>query len=198
MAVKAKLKIQLLANEVLIAESDDEKLWRKILAAMQVDQGSAGEAFRGGDEAGLPGEKGEGGALEAFAKELGVSEAVLKGACDPSMEEPYIHLDPKCWESFTKHIPPRGRGSVAPVQLAATLLCLWFRHAKLEGKPTQVGATAVLGTIGVRGNNPSRSIKNCEWLQARGGGIQINAAKQSKAISVAKAYCEEKPLAGAE
>lgn len=195
MAVKAKLKIQLLADSVTVAESEDEDLWRRVLSAMQ---GAGGLGQRMDEEEPLEEDEHEpkkkprkGGGHSAFAAELGVSVEELEGACTPEKEQPYIHLDERSWEAFKRNTPQRGPTSVAPIQLAGTLLCLWFKHAGIEGNPTQADAQAVLGTIGERDRNASRSIRNCEWLQSRSNGVRINAARHSRAVSIARAYVKQ-------
>lgn len=201
MAVKAILKIQLFANDVLVAESEDDALWQKVLAAMHGGGATTlNEEKNGDEEDGVnadrnrtrPAKGNEG--IEGFADKLGVEPDVLVGACEPSTEAPYIHLDAHFWEALKQNTPPRGAKAVAPINLAGTLLCLWFKHAGIEGRPTQAQAKAVLATVGVQENNPTRALNNCEWLQSRGGGIQINPAKQSKAVAVARAYCAQTPV----
>ncbi len=192
MAVTAKLKIQLFANDVIVAESEDETLWRRVLAEMQ----GATELSQN-DEDDLGGGKdtrGNGKGVAGFATELGVSKARLLGACEPSLEPPYIHLDPKCWETFKKNTPARGAAAVSATQLAGTFLCLWFQHGGIEGRPTQAQAKEVYDALGASDKNPSRSIKNCVWLQSRGGGIQINPAEISKAHAVAKAFVQKQKI----
>jgi len=196
MALKASLKVQLFADKVMVAESEDEDLWRRVLAAIQ----GAGTLNVGGDEDDEEVEtprrragKGVGG----LAKDLGVSADALEGACEPSSEAPYIHLDPKCWEAFKKNTPQRGAKAVSAIQLAGTLLCLWFTHGRLDGRPTQAQAKEVLDGVGVTDKNPSRAVKNCTWLQSRGGGIQINPAELSNAQAVAKAFVTKQKIATA-
>lgn len=197
MSLKAKLQVKLLANDVVVAESEDEHLWRRVLAAIQgvdtlEDPGGRKEKDRGESkgQAGRPS-----GGVEAFAKQLGISVDELEGACAPDTDPPYLHLDARCWEEFKKNTPSRGRNSVAAISLATTLLALWFKHAGIDERLTQAQAKAVLETIGLREPNPSRSIKNAEWLQSRTGGILINPVRLSRAIDVAKAYCSCKPIA---
>lgn len=198
-AVKANLKIQLLANDVLVAESSDDTLWRKVLAAMQgADEVPDSDELR--DEA-IPGdalsEKKQKG-LADFATDLGLDTDTIESACSPSDEAPFIRLDDHCWESFKKNTPPKGPKSVASINLAVTLLCLWFKYSGHAGNPTQAEAQAVLGTIGEKEKNASRAVKNCEWLQSRENGIRINSAKISKAKSIAKAYCTQTPVESEE
>src|SRR5262249_21858587 len=51
---------------------------------------------------------------------------------------------------------------ITPIAASATLLAFWFREAGL-GNATQSQAQAVLDTIGIRDQNPSRGIKNSDW-----------------------------------
>jgi hypothetical protein len=188
--IKAKLKIQLFANDVVVAESTDDVLWRKVLAAMQ-GENVGGDELGGNDddieyeEAGRrPGVKG----VVGFAKAIGATKDELVGACEPSMESPHLHLDEKCWAAFKRNTGLRGPSAIGPTQLAGTLLCLWFKYAGIKGKPSQAQALEVLENLGVTDKNSSRSIKNCGWLQNRPDGIQINPAEISKAESVAGAF----------
>ena len=198
-AVKANLKIQLLANDVLVAESSDDTLWRKVLAAMQ----GAGEVPNSDElkdeeipRDALSGKEQKG--LASFAADLGLDTDAVEDACSPSDEAPFIHLEDHCWESFKKNTPPKGPKSVASINLAVTLLCLWFKYSGREGNPTQAEAQAVLGTIGEKEKNASRAVKNCAWLQSQENGIRINSAKISKAKAIAKAYCTQTPIESGE
>lgn len=195
MAIKAKLKIVLQAEEVVVAESEDPVLWRRVLTAIQGGTGLAvgrdaeevdeEEVIEVGDQEEHPSPK---GAVGRFAKALGVTTTALQGACEPTSEPPYLVLDAKAWEAFRKNTPPRGPNAIAGLQLAGTLLCLWFKYAGISGRPTQSQAAVVLDGIGVVDKNPSRAIKNCPWLQSRPDGIQINPAEMSQAERVAKAF----------
>lgn len=195
MAVKANLKIQLFADKVMVAESDDEHLWRKVLASMQ---GAASTDVLEENDEDIDLEqpnpiKAKG--ISGLAKTLGVKVSVLTGACEPTNEPPYLHLDVKCWASFKKNTPARGSNAIAASQLAGTLLCLWFTYGGIAGRPTQAQTLEVLDGIGVIDNNSSRAIKNCAWLQSRQDGIQINPAEISKAEAVAKAFVTKQAVA---
>lgn len=193
MTVKAKLTIILKANDTVVAEIDDSSLWQEVLAAVNngsklnvsadVDnkQGTKLKGATDNPDAG-------GSAISGFAAELGVSQVVAKGACGPTSNSPYIHLDKHHWEALKKSTPERGSKSVGAVVLAATLLVLWKDKAGL-GATTMKEVISVLDTIGVPAQNPSRTINNCEWLQLRNGSIGLNPAQTSKAVAVAKAYC---------
>ena len=201
MALKATLKIQLMANNVLVAESDDEELWRQVLTAMQqgarlnVGRKDATSERRLAED-GEEGDGGEDDPVATLASEIGASVAQVRGACDPSKADPFIHLDTKLWEAFKKNTPARGPGAIAAVKLSATFLCLWFKAAGIKGRPTVAQALAVLEDIGASDRNPSRSIANCDWLQSRGDGIQVNPARHSMAIRIARAFCTGSPIEG--
>lgn len=202
MTVKANLKVQLLADSVLVAESEDPILWRKVFAAMQKPNAAQADAELELDSSvddlmdqtssGSTGKSAKG--FSGLAKELNVSVNELKGACDPGTDAPYIHMDAHHWEALKKNTGTRGPNSIAPVALAATLLSLWFRHGDIEGNPTVGQCQEVLGTIDLRDQNTTRSIKNCEWLQQRANGIVINPAKKSQAIKMARAYILKKQV----
>lgn len=206
MAVKAKLKIVLLAEEVEVAESEDPVLWRRVLTTIQ--GGAAPIGGRADEEDGDEGDAEEEeasevrppakGAVGKFAAALGVTTTALIGACEPTTEAPYLVLDAKAWEAFKKNTPPRGPNAVAALQLAGTLLCFWFKYSGVGVRPTQAQAAAVLEGIGVVDKNPSRAIKNCPWLQSRPDGIQINPAEMSKAERVAKAFVMKTPPTAGE
>lgn len=200
MAVKAKLQVVLKADDTVVAESADATLWQKVL--LVINKGAQAVSGDGGAEALEEGEvdeqvllevKGEADAgIRRFAREVGVDVPALTGACSPSAEAPYLHLDVRCWEALKKNTPERGADAISPIVLAATLLALWSRAANL-GTPTQAQAQAVLETIHLRDSNPSRAIKGCDWLQSRARGtIVLNPAQASGALRVVKAYCTKK------
>jgi hypothetical protein len=194
MSVKAQLKIVLLANEVVVAESEDAVLWQQILQRLQAPAmapGAAGgvppalEASSGAPDA-QAGRSSD--AATEFARFLGVPEEAVRGACDPSPTPPLLQLNHHNWESLKKATPLRGPGAVPPATLAATLLVLWCQSAKLA-VPSKSDINSVLATIGLQDKNPDRSLRNCNWLQVRGSHIYLNPAETSKAIDLASAYC---------
>lgn len=183
MVVQAKLTVTLKANDVLVAESEDAGLWQKVLLAI-TEKTELSITTEKTDE-----EVPDRSALGEYADELGLDVETVQGACDPSGTAPFIHLDSHCWSDWVSNIPVRGRGSISPVALAATLLVLWFRRAKL-GITTQDQAQEVLASINASGSNPARSLHNCEWLQRRNDGkVQLNPAQIKKAVEVARAFC---------
>lgn len=196
MTVKAKLKIILKANETVVAESADPQLWQSVLVAINNTTSNAANLLtKGGGNLTQNDDAGVGSLLEddkdvvsLFAKELEIHKEDLTGACGPTNEAPFIHLDGHYWEALKKQTPERGPKAIAPVSLAATLLVLWKKKVGLEA-PTLKEAIAVLATINFAPKNTARAIKNCEWLQMRGKNIVLNPAQTSKALKIAKAYC---------
>jgi hypothetical protein len=197
--IKTTLTIVLKAGEVAVAESQDPVLWQQVLAAISaggdseknttetLDRGAHKKLDHAGPSPGI-------GNVTTFAKDLGVAVEKLTGAISPSEQAPYFHLDLHTWAAWTKNNPARGPNSVSPTALAATLLVLWFRKANL-GIPTVEQAQAVLQTANVTGSNPTRSIRNCQWLQLRGANqVVVNPARIAHAVEVARAFCSgEKP-----
>jgi hypothetical protein len=194
MTVKAQLKVVLMANDVVVAESDDAVLWQQILQRLQAPQPGIGAALEGtpadastrGKE--NVGERGSEEAVAEFANMLGVPADVVQGACGPTMTSPFLHLNHHHWEALKRVTPHRGPGGVPPATLAATLLTLWCRAAKLPN-PTKSDIGGVLASIELQDKNPDRALKNCEWLQLRGSQIMLNPAAISKALVLASAYC---------
>lgn len=196
MSLKATLKIILQADDTVVAESDDAALWQKVLIAIN----TGGAEIEASQQSGTPSSvtsahgnsRDSSDAIGKFATELGLTREEVIGACDPKSEAPFLHLDVHCWEAMKKNTPQRGPNAYSPVVVAAALLTVWFRHIS-AGNPTVAMAQAVLGTIGVRDNNPGRSIENSEFLQSRSGGvIVLNPAKVSRAIAVASAFCSKR------
>jgi hypothetical protein len=193
MAVKAQLSIQLFADAVLVAESDDHELWRRVFAAIQT--GKAVVADNDGSDRSTPSPKrilDPDRPTAAFAAELGVSEEELIGACGPTAQPPFVHLDQRYWEALRAKTGSRGIDAIAPVALAATLLAMWFKHGQIEGPPTVQQCQVTLETIGLRDQNAARSLRNAEWLQTRNGSVLINPAQWSQAVRIARAYCLKK------
>jgi hypothetical protein len=196
MSLKAKLRIVLHADETVVAESDNSALWQKVLIAINssssaMEPGELAPPNRSMAPAHHIAQEGA-DPIDRLAKELGLSRAEIEGACSPSTQEPYLHLDLHCWEAMKKQTPERGPTAYSSMAVSATLLALWFRSAGL-GNPTQAQAQAVLKTIDIRDQNPGRGIERSEWLQSRpGGAIVINPAKVSRAIALARAFCSQK------
>jgi hypothetical protein len=207
MSIKAKLRVQLLADTVLVAESEDEALWRGVLAAIQ--NGHSHPELAGPPEAAMPSPPSSASAaspsassrgnpapevldgddaIGRLARDLGLPAHEVQGACGPERDAPFLRLDVKSWEVFKKAYAGRGRHSISSAVVAATLLCLWFKHSGIGRRPTQKEAHDVLAELGERDVNASRSIKNCEWLQTRPDGLLVNPAKFSAATALARAF----------
>jgi hypothetical protein len=190
--IQARLTIRLLANDVIVAETANASLWQATLARiMGYDSPPETSAPAGMVRQKAPTEEpaasGIDARMEQFAQQLGVETDALIGSLGPSDGPPYIYLDMGAWEAFRNNTPARGRGSVAPLTLAATALVLWFR-AIGQGNPTQAQAHAVLATINLRDKNPTRSLANCDWLQNRNGTVLLNPQFISRARGLLTAF----------
>lgn len=188
-------ELKLYVGDEVVANSTDLRLWQMVFARIS-------NTDENGNEPVLPITIDDGltnhgigsinSELEKFCKELNVDIEIVKGACDPITEEPFMHLDMHFWSEWSKKLPQRGSTAISSIVLSATLLALWVRKAKLDTLSLKE-CQKVLVNIGVHGKNHSRSIKNCEWLQLRQGNtIQINPAEIKKAIEVARAFCEKR------
>ncbi len=205
MAIKAALTITLHAGDTMVAKSEDAALWRRVLKAIHeqprasvspeivspnkavAQQSRADPAAQPGCEDDPPATPTD-DAVARFAADLGVATDVVRRACAPSTEPPYLHLDRGAWQAMKEATPPRGPGSVPRAAVAATLLVLWFRRVDL-GSPTVKMVHRVLRTIDVRDKNAARVVREAGWLRAHGGAIALNAAKLSRAVALAKAFC---------
>lgn len=190
MAIKARLKLTLTADDVVVAESDDTRIWQ---AAFQAIQGANAEQVLGisapeQDEgiAWVPEE--ERTAILALADDLGIEPQNLLSACHPRMIAPYIFLNKHYWEAFKHQTAERGRTAISNAVLAITLLLLWGEKIHLERIALRDGM-AVLRTIVARDDHASRAVENCPWLQKSSGRIVLNPEKISRAIAVARAFC---------
>ena len=199
MAVTAKLRIILKAEDTIVAESDDPVLWQKVLASI----GEGTNELRGSGREPLEIQNGPpkeddplrvnvtGDLIDQFAAEISVSRSQLLGACDPTTEVPFIILNKHNWEHLKKTTPKRGIDAIAPPTLAATLLVIWKEVAGLA-PPTTVETAEVLRSLALATKNIARAIKNCTWLQLRGQIIRLNPAEVSSAYGLAKSYCLKK------
>jgi hypothetical protein len=200
-SIRASLRLQLLADEVVIAESDDQVLWQKTLAAIAVGRATP-DSPPGEDASGPPAATlaipersatgGDGAPLGTLADDIGVPEAALVASCNPTLTAPFMELDPRYWEAFRRNMPLRGPTAVGPIQLACTLLALWARRGGF-GPVTVAQGIALLATIDVTDRNAYRSIANCAWLQRRGGGVVVNPVEFARATAVARVYCTRQP-----
>lgn len=180
------LEIVLKAKGVEVATSRDAGIW---LTTMGLISGVApapgiSKVRENPPEEETP-EKPGSDLVERFAQELGVQRIVLEGAAGPSSEAPYIHLDHRYWAALKN---TTGTKSVAPVVLAATLLLLWDRHAKI-GDVTLRMCGDVLRTIDLTTKNATRAFKNCDWIQLRGSTYKLNPALIGTAEELARKYC---------
>jgi len=187
MVIKARLKLVLMAEDIVVAETDDPQIWQ---AAFQAIQGDASQLQPERDEDATVEwvAEGERIAIKALAKELNVEVQDLMSACHPRPIPPYIFLSKYHWEAFKRNTPERGRNAVSNAVLALTLLLLWAEKAHIE-KITVRDGYAVLRAISARDEHASRAIENCSWLQTGGGGVHLNPEAISEAIAVARAFC---------
>ncbi len=195
MAVKAKLQVVLKADDLVVAESEDEALWRAAFDAI-----IAGRPLANSPAQSAPlvptatGPAPAGSRVEVLASELGLDVSIVDGACGPFFEAPYIHLNPHNFEALKKNTPQRGSGSIPATILAATLLALWFRAADL-GQVKVDHIHDVLRTLGLADKNAPRALKNCPWFTMRGESIVVlNPAEITRAVAVARAYCTKSKL----
>jgi hypothetical protein len=198
--LKARLCVVLKADDVVVAEAEDALLWQRVLKAINSGSTDLGDAAPSQRRAAAP----DGGEpptvttedssdsdsmIGKLARQLGVGENIVAGACDPTIAEPYLHLDMHNWSAVKTQLPPRGASALSPIVVASTLLALWFRAAN-QGNPTQAHAHRVLATINVQDKNATRGLKAAPWLQTRSGGqVVINAAQIERAVLLAKCFC---------
>ena len=192
MVIKARLKLVLTADNVVVAESDDPTIWQ---AAFQAIQGANVEQVLGmkpaNPEEGIdwvPGE--ERSAILSLANDFDIEPQQLLSACHPRMIAPYIFLNKRYWEAFKHQTAERGRTAVSNAVLAITLLLLWGEKINLERVALRDGM-AILKTISARDEHASRALDNCPWLQKTMGKIVLNPEKISRAIAVAQAFCTQ-------
>src|ERR1039458_9437592 len=135
-SVKAALTVILKANDVVVAEIEDAGLWQQILTAIHsgssnllgnVDaQNSSGGTTleKAGQSKMEPTPEPRSAPIDALALQLNISIEQILGACSPTADPPYLHLDAHCWEVMKKQLPKRGMTAIAPIVAAATLLVL--------------------------------------------------------------------------
>jgi len=190
MALKARLKLTLMADDVVVAECEDADIWQAAFRAIQGNdpQGlaSGGPLSDGGDVAWVPEE--ERAAILSLSEELSIEPQDLLSACHPRMIAPYIFLNKRYWESFKRQTAERGRTAVSNAVLAMTLLLLWGEKIHLE-RVTLRDGMAVLRAIAARDEHASRAVENCSWLQRTSGRVVLNPEKISRAIAIARAFC---------
>lgn len=197
-AVKAKLTVTLKADEVTVAEVDDAPLWQRVLTAIQtgktdllLDNGGIDQLID--PSAGKrPPRPAGGDPIDKLAAEIGLDRAVVEGACSPTTDPPFLHLNAHCWQAMRKQLPVRG-GTYAlnAIAAASTLLALWVRAAGLPAA-TQAQALTILDQVGAEDKNPSRGVKRATWLNTRGRGqILLNPSEISDAVILARCFCSK-------
>lgn len=193
MAVKAELRVILKANDVEVAESQDPIIWQRVFAAITggiaSDLPAVVTPVPDGAQPPAPAStRDTSGPVNRLAAAVGIDPALILGSCGPITTAPFVQLDAHAWEAMKKALPQRGTRALAPIQLSATLLGLWFNYANL-GTPTLAQAQAVLATINQRDTNAARGLSKADWLQVRpGGSYNVNPAHTSRAIAIAKSY----------
>ena len=190
MSVKATLKIILQADDTIVAESEDAKLWQNVLIAINQNNNNSviqEPQIEGDPEVSLLNKERD--PVENFATYIGVETKKVQSGMSPVIKEPYIYLDKHHWESIKKNLPERGTKAIPDVVIVATLLLVWKEHLKL-GDTTSKEVVKILSDFGITAKNPKRSYENCAWIQIRNGNLIINPAQISKAKLVTKAYCE--------
>ena len=196
MGIKAnKFTVKLFVANTEVASSQDVALWQSVLGAInKLESGEATVLQLPTNTitdilAQSPDKSANANKVDVLSTALGLDVSVVKGACDPQTDEPFLHLDMHCWSDWKKNSPKRGVGVPA---FSATLLALWFHYAEL-GIPAIKQSQKVLMNIGIEGKNPARAINNCEWLQMRQGKkFQLNPSGIEKAIEIAGAFCERR------
>lgn len=192
MSITANLKVILKVDNSIVAESEDPKLWQAVFDSIRKESSSnedipedllhdVDKKKNAADIKDL---------IQSFAQKIGVSKEILLGACSPSLEPPFIHLDKHHWEALKKATPGRGKNAIPKIGVSATILAVWKEHVKAS-QATRKEAENTLLTIGLVDKAIPRGLRNCEWLQVRGDNIQVNPAQTSKAIELVRAYCEK-------
>lgn len=191
-----ELELVLSANGIEVARSKDRQVWLNAMAAITgAGAGSISAPAKSPmvdppDSIPQPSVVvSAGDSLSQFAEELGVAKESLEAAAYPTEDEPYIQLDAKYWEAFRR---TNGYGRIAPSVLVATLLLLWDRQIARMGDLGTRDCAKVFTAIGLNDKNPTRSIRNCDWLQLRGSIIKLNPANISRAEEVAATYCSSR------
>jgi len=191
MVLKARLRLILMADAVVVAETEDPQIWQAAFEAIQGGiEASAFDARQARPEVDsidwVPEE--ERVAIHAFADELDVQVKDVMAACHPRTIAPYIFLNKLHWEAFKRQIPERGRNSISNAVLAATLLLLWAEKINLE-RVSLRDAMAVLRAIAARDEHASRAVDNCPWLNRGYNRMTLNPDEISKAIAIGRAFC---------
>jgi hypothetical protein len=210
MGLKANLRVKLYADDNVVAEIENTPLmlWQQLLAHSEGLSKDASiqppsaliltkeiKALQPTIISPLPPLKPETTAtaeraITEMASAIGVTADAISSALDPTQGQPYICLEHTYWETFRNNVSKKGRGSIGPSIVAATLLALWKLYSKATFPLNTSSVSAALGTISIDDKNAVRSIKKCKWLKIRSDGeIAIIPDSMSKARAVAKAFC---------
>lgn len=192
MNIKAKLSVRLMADETIIAESEDAALWQSTLAAMHdaplpvaIDK-PAKKDIQGDLE---PPRSAVNDALQKLARDAGVSVPELVGAIAPSLNEPHITLDSHCWSAMKAGTAERGPSAYGSTALVATFMALWSIAAGV-GSPTLGQVSEVLSRLGVADRNALGGLQRSFWLQLRSSGqIIVNPAHYPVATKILRSFC---------
>lgn len=211
MEIKAALKVRLYANEELVAESDDHTLWHSVLQTAQRaaqpkllvhyknDSGQASAQITTQNESvqtySPAGAVGADEALQRFAQSVGIRAEEIEGACYPTHEEPYLHIDQHYWAAFKSNTGKTGRGAIGPAVLAATLLVRWFKYAGLGDVERQMVINA-LKELGITDKNIDRGLAKCAWLSKHGTIIKLNPSAINQADALVKGFCTKQSVVG--
>ncbi len=204
MELKANLVVKLYANDVLVAESDDPVLWNSVMqGAKKTEKPKLITHVKTDNENGenssapthLPPspDSGNGDAVVRWANAVAIESDEIIGACYPSHEEPFLHIDQHYWAAFKANTPKRGNNALTSVIIVSTLLVEWFKYAKL-GDCTYTQVKKILHELGAEPQNPSRSFNKCPWLAKHGDVIKLNPANVLQADAVVKAFCTKQPI----
>src|SRR5688572_2254633 len=105
--LKATLRVVLYAGETEVVESLDEGVWQETFARIRghflpaksrldkVEHPSHSETQIGNNDYDQ--------AIVRWASAMGVSPEEVEGACSPSRETPFLHLNAHNWESLKKN-----------------------------------------------------------------------------------------------
>lgn len=182
----------LYVDDKIVASSSDLDLWQDILTTIKSNKtnNSVEKTCNNNNIQRVDKEvtNSSNSLLERFAKEIEVDCDMIKDACNPSEEAPFIRLDMKTWENYKrKHF--ENKRALPDVVIAGTILALWKKSANL-GDATQKEVIKILKQLNILATNPTRSYKNCEWLKYENGKIVLMATKYSLAQRMFLEYCQ--------
>jgi hypothetical protein len=186
--LKARLKLILMADDVIVAETDDAEVWRIAFQALHGDRAAAGLDRREEAELAEWVPENERVAIRSLARDIAVDVSDLLSACHPRSVPPYIFLSRRHWEAFKRNTPERGRTAVSNAVLALTLLTLWAEKINID-RITLRDGMAVLRAISARDEHARRAAENCPWLQFSLSRVSLNPDRTSSAVAIAHAFC---------